>query len=300
MPLHIDYRPKTLDEFIGNTQTVNALKSCMERDDKPHALLMTGPSGCGKTTLARIVKDMIGCSDHDYIEMDSASFRGIDTIRQVRRQMWLAPFQGKSRMWLLDECHQVSKDGQHAMLKMLEDAPQHVFFCLATTDPQKLLKTIRSRCTTFEVGPLSDKQMTELITNVLKEESININQGALKLIIEHADGSPREALKTLDKIIDLPAEEMAEAIEQSQQQERETIELCRALLKGAKWGDVTAILKGLTQEPEAVRYAVRGYMNAVLLNKPDNRAALVIDCFRELFIDRASLTAACYDVVNPK
>ena len=148
--LAVKYRPKRLADFLGNTETVQALRALMEREEMPHTILFTGPSGTGKTTLARIVARRLQCSEHDLQELNTADFRGIDTIRDVVRNMALCPMSGSCRVWILDEVHQLSKDAQHALLKALEDTPKHVYFLLATTDPAKLLPTIRTRCVTFK------------------------------------------------------------------------------------------------------------------------------------------------------
>src|SRR5690606_3369465 len=109
--------------------------------DIPHAMLFTGPSGCGKTTLARILRVKLRCSDNDFQEINAADFRGIDSIRSMRQQVGAAPLGGDSRIWLIDEAHSMTADAQNAFLKLLEDTPRHVYFFLATTDPQKLKKT---------------------------------------------------------------------------------------------------------------------------------------------------------------
>ena len=109
-------------------------------------ILFTGPSGTSKTTLARIYKNHIGCSDMDFVELNAANFKGIDTVRDIIRDMNLSPMKGPVRMWLIDECHKMTNDAQNAFLKSLEDVPSHVRFCLATTDSSKLLKTLVSRC----------------------------------------------------------------------------------------------------------------------------------------------------------
>ena len=160
MSLSRKYRPQSLDEIYGNKAVVKSLGSVLNKKEVPPAFLFTGNSGCGKTSLARIAATQLGCTGHDFKEVDSADFRGIDTIRGIRRQMRLKSMSG-IRVWLLDECHKMSGDAQSALLKALEDPPSHVYFMLATTDPQKLLKTIRNRCVHFEVQPLGNSEIRE-------------------------------------------------------------------------------------------------------------------------------------------
>lgn len=299
MTLYLKHRPTDFDGFVGNTSTINSLKSVLKRKDPPHAMLFTGPSGTGKTTLARIVKSELGCSDYDFKEMDSAHFRGIDHIREIRKQMQHGAMKGDYRIWLLDECHQLSKDAQNALLKALEDTPQHVFFMLATTDPQKLIKTIRNRCSTFVVESLGEKELVKHMRRICHKEKKKVPVDVLKQICQDSLGSPRSALVILDKIIDLPEDEMILAAEQQAAAENETIELCRALMN-SPWKKVSGILKGLDQDPESVRRAVLNYFSAVLLNSGKAKAAAILDCFVDNFYDsgRAGLVLACYEAVN--
>ncbi len=144
MGLDLKHRPKSFDRIIGNEDTVEALESYLTKKDLNHSFLFTGPSGTGKTTLARIVAGELGCEGMDFTEMNSADFRGIDTIRNIRQQMVFPPMEGKNRGWLLDEAHKLSNDAMNSLLKPLEEPPNHVYFFLATTEPQKLITTIRA------------------------------------------------------------------------------------------------------------------------------------------------------------
>ena len=131
MPLHLDYRPKNLEELFGNKTTVNSLDAIIKReDDIPHAFLFAGPSGCGKTTLARIVAGALEVSDRDFVEINAANNRGIETARDILRTMGFKPVSGPVRVYLLDEVHMGTRDFQTALLKALEDTPSHVYFLL--------------------------------------------------------------------------------------------------------------------------------------------------------------------------
>lgn len=303
MPLHIDYRPKTLKEVEGNRSTVEALQAILSREkDLPHAFLFHGASGCGKTTLGRIVANELGCAQADMREVDVADLRGIDTIRDIRQQARLKPMAGPVRVWLLDEVHRQTVDAMNALLKILEDTPPHVFFILCTTDPEKLLKTIRSRCMAFSVGPLSERQTTRLLQRIVKAEGVEgFPEEAYKQLHAASQGHPRRAVVELDRIIDLDPKSILKAIEQTSKDEALGIDLCRALLKREKWVKVAAVLRGLQdQEEESLRRMVLGYMNAVLLKEDNQQAAHVIECFKGHFFDcgKAGLTQAAYDAVS--
>ena len=299
--LAVKYRPKKLGDIIGNSRTVLALRTMMERTDMPHTMLFTGPSGSGKTTLARIVARRVQCSPHDLQEMNTADFRGIDSIRDIVRNMNLAPMFGPTRVWILDECHSLTKDAQHALLKALEDTPAHVYFILATTDPEKLLPTIRTRCVTFQVEALADKDMEALLKKVITAEgNPEVPQEAIDQIVQDSIGSARMAMSILDKVIALDAGDMLASAKQAAAIQNEAIQLCRALIAKKPWREIAKILLGLDADPETVRRAVLGYAQAVLLKGDNAQAAVVLMSFRAPLYDvgKPGLTIACYESIS--
>lgn len=284
MPLHIDYRPKTFDDMIGNRGVVEAHKAIFSRkSDWPHAVLYIGPSGCGKTTMARIYANSLQCTKRDLNEINAANNRGIDTARKIQETMVYSAFESPVKCYLIDEIGATSKDFQTAMLKALEDAPPHVYFLMATTDPQNLLPTLRNRCSTFEMSLLSIDQLMDLIYFVLESEKVeDIPEVAIKEIAIVADGCPRQALVILDQIIDLAPEDMVEAIQDMRVEDKNTKDLCQALLKKKPWGEISKILKVIDMsDSERIRYGILGYMGAVLLNNDNPQAAYVMECFKE-------------------
>ncbi|PJB50511.1 MAG: hypothetical protein CO103_02115, partial [Chloroflexi bacterium CG_4_9_14_3_um_filter_45_9] len=258
-----------MNKMIGAETTVAALENMLAKGTLPHTLLFHGPSGCGKTTLARILKDRLDCHDMDFKEINCSDFRGIDTIREISYLMHLSPTGGKVRIWLLDEVHQLSKDGQNAALKILEDTPSHVYFFLCTTDPRKLMKTILTRCCEMPVRLLTHDELESLVNKICKRENVQISEDIREDIVIGAQGSARTALVLLDKILNLKPEEQTEAIQQKLAEENEAIDLCRALFAKKSWEQITAILKNLKGDPEQVRYAVLGYARSVLLGHKD-------------------------------
>lgn len=282
MSLYHKHRPKTLEEMAGNRDTVESLSTVLAGDDPPHAFLLTGPSGTGKTTAARIISSRLGCEELDFREVDSADFRGVDTIRDIRRNSKLKPMAGKVRVWLLDECHQLTKDAQNALLKALEDPPGHAYFLLATTDPEKLLPTIRTRCMEFSFSPLPERLMKRLLTKVAEAEGKELPEEVAQQIALDSLGSARQALMVLEAVISLPKEEMLRAASRQAEKLNQCIELCRTLIKGGSWAAVSGILKGLQREdPEKTRRAVMGYCRAVLLGSAtcEPKAALILTTF---------------------
>jgi DNA polymerase-3 subunit gamma/tau len=214
--------------------------------------------------------------------------------------MQYKPLSGKARLYLLDEVHQTTRDFQHAVLKALEDTPEWIYFVLCTTAPEKLLPTIKNRCSKFEVSTLSDRNMDKLLDWILTEEKVTIPDDIEKSIIRAADGCPRQALVMLDQIIDLKEEDMMEAIREIEIKEQAVIDLCRALLRGEPWKGMKEILKGIDEEPEKVRRAVLGYITSVVLNDERGGFLHIYDAFRDPFFNtgRAGLVFACYEVVK--
>lgn len=286
MPLHLKYRPSKLEEVVGNDAVKMSLKSLMENKERPHAYLFAGPTGSGKTTLGRIVATMLGCDPGDFAEFNTANTRGIDTIRDIAQSTHYSAMYGKVKVYLLDEAHQLLSASSNALLKVIEEPPPHVYFILCTTDPEKLLPTIRNRCSTFQVASLTDVQMKKLIDHVLKKEKItDFSEKVVKEIIRVSDGCPRQALVVLDSVLDIVDEKKAlEAVCVTSPDEAEVIEICRGIMNRESWktmkGKVKAVLA--KTEPEKLRYAILGYFNSVVLSKdqPD-REAEIIDLFSE-------------------
>ncbi len=296
MSLHIDYRPQSLDDFVGNETEIEKLRSVLEREeDQPHTFLFQGQRGCGKTTLARIAAKMVGCHENDIMEMDIATRGGIEVARDLQSNIMFKPLFGKNRAYIMDETHMGTQAFFNGLLKMLEEPPKHCYFFLCTTDPQKLLKTVKSRCMPFTVEPLSSKEIITLLNEVIEQEDTEIAQEYIKKIAQTSEGIPREALIMLDSVIDLDEDQIGEAIKSIKTQEKQVIDLCRALLDIKSWKVISNILKNLKDDPEKVRWTIMGYMNAVLLNG-DKSAALILEEFIEPFYSsgKNGLILACY------
>jgi DNA polymerase III subunit gamma/tau len=300
LPLHLKYRPKEFDEVVGNESVVESLKVIVSREKgQIRSFLLTGPSGCGKTTLARIIANKLGCSDRDFSEYNSANVRGIDTIREIVTNSAYAPMNGKVKVYLLDEFHKATNDAQNAILKLLEDTPQHVVFILCTTDPEKLLKTIKTRCSTFQVNSLPRVKILSLLKKVSQDEGVDTSIEVLKKIADVCQGSPRQALVLLDQVIDIEDEEIAiQAVIDNTVDEIKVLDLCRLLMKSRKtWKEVADHIRALEgTEPENIRYAVLGYLSSVLLNKEDERVLNMIEIFSPswMYSGRAGLTSSCF------
>jgi len=305
-PLHLDHRPKSLEDFFGNESIKASLQTILSRKDQPRSYLFTGPSGCGKTTLARIIAKEIGCSDRDYHELDIGDTRGIDDARRIKLNLHFAPFSSKIKVYCMDEVHKANDFFQDAMLKALEEPPKHVIFILCTTDPQKLKVTVKRRCHQFEVKPLTDKEMTAFLLSALAKENVNVEDYPSEIIseiIKSSNGSPGIALSILDQIVDMDnLDQIIQVIRKIEITEASIIDLCRALLT-SDWGHCRLQLNALPNKVDAekIRYAVLSYMCKVLLSeRPNPQAARVIQSFSQPFYDSglAGLVLASYLVTR--
>jgi DNA polymerase III gamma/tau subunit len=299
--LYKKLRPKTLKTVVGQ-EAACATLSTFGRDKMPHTVLLTGASGCGKTTLARIAAAQIRCDPSEVQEVNCADNRGIELARDLKKRAYSFPLTGDRKAWILDEVHALTKDAQSAMLKLLEDTPPHVYFFLCTTDPQKLLPTIITRCTEIKVKVVSPTGIKSILERAIKAYRLTVSDDAVSAVVNESDGSPRKALVLLNQIKDITdPEEQAEAVEKASFRAT-AILIARAMTNPrVAWPEVAKLLKDLTDEVETVRHVVLGYFRSILLGGGAlaPRAALVIERFSEPFYESkaAGLALACYEIV---
>ncbi|EGZ47105.1 DNA polymerase III subunit gamma/tau [Neisseria wadsworthii] len=225
------WRPKTFADLVGQEHVVKALQNALDKGRLHHAYLLTGTRGVGKTTIARILAKSLNCENPsngepcgqcqsctqidsgrfvDLLEIDAASNTGIDNIREVLENAQYAPTSGKYKVYIIDEVHMLSKSAFNAMLKTLEEPPEHVKFILATTDPHKVPVTVLSRCLQFVLRNMTPQQVADHLAHVLRAENIPAEPAALQLLGRAAAGSMRDALSLLDQAIAMGSGKVSE------------------------------------------------------------------------------------------
>ncbi len=325
------YRPRDFDEVIGNKSTVESLKLICQREKNkfPKCILLSGPRGCGKSTLARIIAKHLGAfneeSDYnpDFRVYDLGNTRGIDNARAIVQEMQYGPSQGDSIVFLLEECHGATKDFWTCLLLNTEEPPDHVFFILCTTEPEKLLDTVRSRCTPFTVNALASDEIVDILLTILREELVwsddsnflpdndfllkNYPSAILQQIIRNAEGCPRNAIKLLDKVIDIENEADAIAtIEQTFFGETSIKDICDLLLanreKQEKWQMMAKLLITIRdtrgqQDPEKIRRGVITFLTKVMSSNPSpGTVAMQAKCLWNNYYETgfAGLIMSCF------
>lgn len=301
--LYKKHRPVTLAGVVGQPEAIKVLERMIKEKKVPQFLLLTGPSGCGKTTVARILKKHLNCGDNDFTELDGAVNRGIDDMKLIRQQMRLYPMGGDCRIYLIDECHMLTREAQSALLKALEDTPSAVYFFLCTTDPEKLLPTIKTRASQIKLKAISHGEITKLVKTTAAHEKKKVTEDVLDKLTDAAAGSARKALVLLEQVLSLDDEDERLKFLENPDAQSEGIEIARALMNPrVTWPEVAKLIKQTTEEPETIRWIVLGYFNSVLLGggKFAKRAAQVMNCFRDDYFQtkKAGLTLSCWEAVN--
>lgn len=213
--LYRRYRPKTLDDVVGQEQVTGPLKNAIKSNKLAHAYLFVGPRGTGKTSVARILAHEINGFKYeleddylDIIEIDAASNTGVDNIRDLREKAIIAPVEGKYKIYIIDEVHMLTRSAFNALLKTLEEPPAHVIFIMATTDAHKVPVTITSRSQTLTFSLADPSTMFDHLKKIAKSEKINIDDEALKIIVRRGGGSYRDSLSLLDQVSTLSSDKI--------------------------------------------------------------------------------------------
>jgi len=269
-----------LAEFFGNEHLVKALEKMLQSRTRPHAILFFGPSGCGKTTLGRIIAHTFGSDDYSILEYNAANTNGIATVREIAANVGLSTLGGKPKTYIIDECHELTGPAQEALLKVLEEPPEHCYFILCTTAPANLIDTIRNRCTKYEVSKLGEATILKLLENACQRKGFNVNNEVLQGIAAVCDGSARAALVLLEAVKDIDnVDDAFRLLVRGTDKDGQVIELCKLMYGGPstrrrKWQQIIQTYDRMGENPEAIRKAILTYLYKKLASCTDEAEAL--------------------------
>ena len=303
--LYRRYRPKTLAEVIGQEQITSVLEKSLQNGKLSHAYLFIGPRGTGKTSVARILAHRINDFDYeleddylDIIEIDAASNRGIDNIRELRERAAIAPAKGKYKIYIIDEVHMLTREAFNALLKTLEEPPAHVVFIMATTDAEKVPITITSRSQIYTFKLADPSTMFSHLKTICSNEKINIDDEALKIVVRRGGGSFRDTLSLLDQISTMSDEKItADMINHALGLPKD--EVITEILNAYKGNDSATIRSHLTELANSnikSETIAKELIDRILSSADNTQLALLdklIDVIRSPFPDAKLLIALC-------
>ena len=270
-------------------------------------MLFFGDAGCGKTSLARVVAQHLKTTSENIIEINAASNTGIDNIREIiLENMDFPPFNDSKVVYIIDECHMLSNSAQNSLLKALEEPPEWVYFILCTTNIKKVIKTIQSRATKFEVLPLEDINDFAYLCDIVycQEKGIDkspLSDELINKLYESTGGKPRALLSELTRLVSLEEKDFDSFQTKSIDNDVNTSNLANMLLKGENWGKISDVLRSIENiDIEGVRRGILGYATVVLLKGMNNNAIKMLDNFKKPFYDsgKAGLVLACLKTIK--
>lgn len=268
--LHLKYRPSSFDEMIEpeDSNLVDGLRHLIN-NDLAHSFIFHGPPGTGKTSAARVIANELGCSGHNasLLEIDAATYNGVDDIRNIISQLQIKSFGGDKRCLILDEAHRLSPAAWTALLKSIEEPQDSSYWFFCTTEIQKVPKNIQSRCQIFNFHDWDVKSLEKVIWKTISDENFDIEKDIVRYIAKNSS-SPRQALVALARAVSLedPSQIKNEILD-SEQKESELIEICRFLAKGnLNWKKFTSLLYNLSvDDAETARYICLNYFTKCCL-----------------------------------
>ena len=251
LALYRKYRPESFKDVIGQDHIVGALKGAISEDNVGHAYLFYGSRGTGKTSIARIFARELGAKETDIHEIDAASYTGVDNIRTLREEAQNLPFESSKKVYIVDEVHMLSKAAFNAFLKMLEEPPAHVVFILATTELEKVPDTVQSRCQVYTFKKPTTKAIAEMVSKISKAEWYVLEKASAELVGLLANGSFRDALSVLQKIIASSSDKKISVEEVEMVTGAPRGELISRVIKGLSEGSAEDALKAIGESVNA-------------------------------------------------
>lgn len=317
--LSVELRPNTFSSLVGLDAIVSQIKKQLTSGRLPTAWMFVGPAGAGKTTIARILSLAVQCTHGDFVdpcsdciarkadfeisEINASDMSGVDEMRALLQSTNYMPLGGRYRVFILDEAQSLSTAAQNLLLKAFEDAPGHVMWIISTTNPNKILKPLKSRCLSFQLPTLTKPQIRELLENTLTAIGESVDVCGLTDALAAADAiTPRFAIMALEKL--LTGASIEECVFSTSATSVNSLDLCRATVKG-DWNTARSILaEAAADDAVALRIALSGYFKSVLLKSDGNRARVCSTLISRLTdtigfepgLQIAALCSAVFDV----
>ena len=304
MSLITKYRPTSFEELLGNKETVASIKALLDKEDPKRTFLISGLKGTGKTTIGHVIAQYVGCNmSLDFIEVDAAALNGAPPARELRENCKYGSITQGPRVWLIDECHRMTDAAQEILLKTFEKPPEHAFFILATTEPNRLKDTFIDRMAHFTMKPLSENEFKLLIKKVTRKEGFpSLAENIITSLYDKAEGRPRTGLNILEKVLTVTDENMMSMISAGIDIEGAIIDLCRCIIKKESWVYISKLLLSLLEKepPEEIRRGIYGYMVSIISKGENPYAFEVASNFKETtYINgKNDLIYACYNACH--
>lgn len=276
-PLHVKYRPKTLDEVWGQDDACNSLRATIKAKARPHTFLFVGPAGTGKTTLARIMADEFGIPPQNIVEHDAASKSGIDDMRGITEALRYNGFgDTPNKAIILNECQGLSKQAWDSLLTTTEEPPPHVFFFFTSTDPAKIPKAMVTRSVTHYLRAVRRDDLLDVLEKVREKEELETSDKILGMVADAAEGSVRSALTLFAKVQDVTDPSEAADLLQTPLENAEVIDVCRQLIGGKlRWPRLVEMLTNMKETPaETIRILITLYITSCAIGARSEKDAL--------------------------
>lgn len=296
--LYNKYEPDTLDKVLSNENNKTIIKGFLNQKEIPQSYIFYGSHGNGKTLFSNLMAKELNCKNNIY-ELNASNDRGIEAIRQIIDSCQYKSIDGNNKAYILDECHQLPTLSQEALLTTLQKPPKNVYFFFCTTELNKIIPTIRSRCKQIEVEKIDIRTLYPYLIEISEKENNIISKLVARKIVDSTDCHIRDSLNLLESVLQFKEEDkQLEIIKNGLEEEKEIIDLCRILYKNSNWSEVSNILKSLQKkknEVETFRRVILAYFGKILLYNPSNKVALIIDLMRNPY---NSFEVFCCDIYS--